>query len=345
MRVFVSLFAIILIATGIVGLNLIEDQQMSENRLMQWLRDFVALTSEEIPPFATRGGYAIQHKGRLFHVGEPITTIQLRQELRRKGVKPGDPTEIRVMADICSNPNLAYKVAIARTESQFALPGQPGMPEGSWTGLPIGEKSWATASKASEPGPGLGSSVLVVWDNQLVAKLVIQYQPIDPKGRTALFPPAADEDLESGELAARLILARASLVLLGWHELPKLQLVVNGSSLEARKHQRDFLIPVATVFERLGGKVERRSGILVCSWRVKRVTLPIGSRVALVGRWRVEETSKNSGVKRLVAAEGKVPLSHPVLFDGKEFWVDGEGIAKALGLRVQRKGTTVILVP
>lgn len=73
------------------------------------------------------------------------------------------------------------------------------------------------------------------------------------------------------------------------------------------------------------------------------MTLPIGSRVALVGRWKVQRV-QGIGGKRLVEAEGKVNLSHPVLFDGEEFWVDGEGLAKALGLKVQQKGQTIALL-
>ena len=102
------------------------------------------------------------------------------------------------------------------------------MPQGSWTELPIGEKSWATAPKAEKPAPGVGTASFVVWDDRLALRVIIDYQPIDPKAKTAIFLPVADEDLRLGELAARLILAKASLGLLGWQDLPQLRLVVNG---------------------------------------------------------------------------------------------------------------------
>lgn len=60
-------------------------------------------------------------------------------------------------------------------------------------------------------------------------------------------------------------------------------------------------------------------------------------------RWQVQLVEDE--VKRLAAAEGTVNLSHPVMFDGREYWVDGKGLAKALGMKVQRSGRTVIFVP
>jgi hypothetical protein len=43
--------------------------------------------------------------------------------------------------------------------------------------------------------------------------------------------------------------------------------------------------------------------------------------------------------------EGKVGLKVPVLYDGREIWVEGEGLAKALGLRLEQKGQTIALLP
>lgn len=70
-----------------------------------------------------------------------------------------------------------------------------------------------------------------------------------------------------GELAARLILAKANLALLGFNDLPQLRLVVNGASLPAKEYQGNFFVPVTATLNRQGINVERRSGVFVFSWR------------------------------------------------------------------------------
>ena len=77
------------------------------------------------------------------------------------------------------------------------------------------------------------------------------------------------------------------------------------------------------------------------------MTLTVGSRVMLVGRWQVQRVKavNDVGARQLAVAEGIVNLSHPVMFDGREYWVDGKGLAKALGMKVQRSGRTLTFVP
>lgn len=318
MRLLVLLSLIVFAAANIIRS---EGQAMDEERILRLLRDFVALESNEVPGFETKGGVITRTRWW------DTVSLNLYQSLRRKGVGVlgRDPTDILIKAFLLPNRDTAYQVAIDLTTSQLALTGKPGMGEGSCTGMPIGEKSWATAAKAKEPGPGLGSAILVVWDGKLALRVDLDYQPIDPKAKTAIFLPVVDEDLELGELAARLVLAKANLVLLGWKELPTVRLVVNGKNLEAKKTKEgNIFVPVQVTLREMGGKAERKLGVILASWKGKKVTLPISARVMLVGK-------------------EKVALNLPILWDGKEGWVEGTGMAKSLGLALRWEEGKLVL--
>jgi hypothetical protein len=353
------LMAIVLLVVTFVGINFLEGQKMDEERTMKMLKNFIALKHGEVPGFDAK---AIVHRVNLKERGYDkiaeiipkitvknwdVTSIDLYQRLTRKGtgVIGKDPTDIFIRVHLLPDREIAYWVAVLATTSQLAPVGQPGLPEGSWTGLPIGEKSWASAPNPKEPpAPGIGTANLVVWDGRLALRVNVHYQPLGgPKARTAIFLPIAEEDLEAGELAARIILAKATLVLIGWEQLPSLRLVVNGTSLRAKGSQGSLFVPVGLVMKALGCKGERKGGIWIGHWRGKKVTFPIGARCVLVGNWSVEALGR-SGVKRMKEVEGKVGLKVPILYDGQEIWVDGEGLAKALGLRLEQKGQTIALL-
>ncbi|MCS7265053.1 MAG: copper amine oxidase N-terminal domain-containing protein [Armatimonadetes bacterium] len=305
-----------------IRINLLEGQPMDEEQAMKLMKEFVALEPNEVPGFDTKGGVISRTATKW-----GVMSLDLLQRLRRTGTGiPGlDPTDIVIKAFLLPNRDIAYQAAVLLTTSQRIYPDGAGMPQGSWTGLPIGEKSWATVAKAEKPGPGLGSSVLVVWDKKIALRVEVHYQPIDPKAKTAIFLPVQDEDLELGELAARLILIKANLVLLGWRDLPKVRLVANRRTFEAKKTKDGLILaPAKALLEGLGEKAERKLGIFSASWKGKKIILPIGSRVMLVGKERY-------------------PLSLPILFEGGEAWIDGAGLAKGLGLALRwEKGQLVL---
>ncbi len=285
-------------------------------------KDFIALKPDEISNFNTKGAIT-------FHPAGQKDRLMLVQGLVRQIPNlPGkERTDIIIRLSLLPNPEMAYEAALSSTTSQRIYPDGAGMPQGSWTGLPIGERSWATApNPKAQPAPGLGSAVLVVWDDKLALEVEVHYQPLGgPKAKTAVFLPIAKEDLELGEWAARLILAKANLVLLGWRELPTVRLVANGKDLEGKRTKEGAVfVPVQALLKAVGGKAERRLGVIVASWGGKKVTTPIGARVLLVGK-------------------GKVALDLPVLWDGREGWVEAKGIAKALGLALRwEKGQMVL---
>jgi hypothetical protein len=355
--------AIVLLVVTFVGINSLEGQKMDEERTMKMLKNFVALKHGEIPGFDAK---AIVHRVNLKERGYDkiaeiipkitvknwdVTSIDLYQRLTRKGtgVIGKDPTDIFIRVHLLPDRETAYWVAVLATTSQVAPIGQPGLGEGSWTGLPIGEKSWRSGvlPEGTPPGIGLGTATLVVWDDKLAMRVEVHYQPLGgPKAKTAIFLPIAKEDLEAGELAARIILAKATLVLIGWEQLPSLRLVANGTSLRAKGSQGSLFVPVGLVMKALGGEGERKGGIWVGHWRGKKVTFPIGARCVLMGDWTVETVKEKNGVtvKRIKVAGRMAKLKVPVLYDGHEIWVEGEGLAKALGLRLEQKGQTIALL-
>ncbi len=287
------------------------------------LKDAVAVQPSETPNFQRKGPLA-------FHPEEQKDKLILVQGLVRQIPNlPGkERTDIIIRLFVLPNREMGYEAALSSTTSQRIYPDGAGMPQGSWTGLPIGEKSWYSGvlPEGTKPAPGLGSAILVVWDDKLAMRVEVDYQPIGgPKAKTAIFLPIAKEDLELGEWAARLILAKAHLVLLGWRELPTVRLVANGKALEGKRTKEGAVfVPVQALLKELGGKVERKLGVIWASWGGKKVTTPIGARVLLVGK-------------------GKVALDLPVLWDGREGWVEAKGIAKALGLALRwEKGQMVL---
>ncbi len=318
----IALAVIVLLMVTIAGINILEGQKMDE--VEKLLQEFVALKPDEIPGFSTRGGFTFRTNTKW-----GVMSLTLSQRLRRTGtgIIGRDPTDIIVRVHYFPDRKIAYEAAIWMTWTQLTLE-PPGLPEGSWTGLPIGEKSWYSGvlPEGTKPAPGLGSAVLVVWDDKLALEVEVNYQPIGgPKAKTAIFLPIAKEDLELGELAARIILARANMVLLGWHELPKVRLVVNGRELEGRKGRSgQVFVPVRALMGAMGGRFERRRGVVTVSFGGKRVVMPIGAREMMVGKERVK-------------------LSLPILWDGKELWVEGEGIARGLGLAMRWERGRLVL--
>jgi hypothetical protein len=177
------LMAIVLLVVTFVGINFLEGQKMDEERTMKMLKDFVALKHGEVPDFDAK---AIVHRVNLKERGYDkiaeiipeitvknwdVTSIDLYQRLTRKGtgVIGKDPTDIFIRVHLLPDRETAYWVAVLATTSQVAPIGQLGLEEGSWTGLPIGEKSWRSGvlPEGTPPGIGLGTATLVVWDDKL----------------------------------------------------------------------------------------------------------------------------------------------------------------------------------
>ncbi len=313
MKVWLIVSFVFVAICGLVGLKQLGGQTMSEEQAMKMMKEFVALAPGEVPGFET-GRRAVERVNTKWGV----VSIDLLQRLYRKETD-GSEVHIKIWASLLPDRDTAYKVAVLFTTSQRAPIGQPGMPEGSWSGLPLGEKAWSMVPKQIGEAP---VAHLSVWDDRLAVGISVEYQR---PSRWVEFVPINRSDLELGELAARLILAKANLVLLGWRELPTVRLVVNGKDLEGKKTKEGAVfVPVQALLKELGGRAERKLGVIWASWGGKKVVMPIGARVLLVGK-------------------EKVALRLPILWDGREGWVEGEGIAKGLGLAMRWERGRLVL--
>jgi len=92
------------------------------------------------------------------------------------------------------------------TFTQKALPPKSGLPEGTLTGLPIGQRSWYAAVAPDRGTPPLREMYcnLVVHDTTIALDSRIDY-PIDASGGRPGSERITDEDLLMAEYQARLI--------------------------------------------------------------------------------------------------------------------------------------------
>ncbi len=301
----------LIVAWGAIWVGAQGEQSMKEKQVMQ----DAEFSPEEVPGFDTRNGVVNRVDTKW-----GVAATDLRQTLRRKGTRrPGkDPTEIEIWARLLPDRNIAYQAAVVLTATQFAPVGQPGMPEGSWTGLPVGEKSWTLPLKERNR---FNSASLIVWDGRLAVRVTVGYYP--PRAKFALSVDQTDWEL--GGYAARLLISKIKRRLLGSRELPKVRLVVEGQNIEgAKTGEGAVLMPARATLKKLGQKTTGKLGVLTSSWKDQKVVIAVGARTLLIGKQ-------------------KVPLPLPVLHEKEEMWVEGESLAKALGLKTRwEKGQFVL---
>jgi len=314
---------IILTAAAVVTLALACQLvgQMSRDELRRLLKEQVAIRQGELPYIekVTVGTGFMAH-------GAPYLTQSLR--FQRQGLMGYFPAEMTVEMVVPSDEKQAYRQAVFFAQTQFALPGTPGLPEGTHSGFPVGLKSWVYAPPdGAKPGPGQGTSVLVVYGGSVALRVSIQYQPIDPKAKTAVFLPVSREDRERSEYVARLLLSRVQMLLMNWEGSNVLRIHSGRATLPARKTSTGLYIPAGSALRQHGGVVKQgRTGVFTADWRGKRVTVPVAARVLLIGKQQIS-------------------LSTPVLYDGQEVWVEARGFAQALGGKLVKQGGAISLSP
>lgn len=330
------------------------DTHSSNAFLMENLKGLIALQPNEIPGFdqaRTVGGlsngkvflrrldiYGVDKATkRAYTKWKDIEAIYYLQSIQRNGGgRSGkSPCFLDVTLSIYPQRNVAQDASVLFTTSQMAQIGEPGMPEGSFTGLPLGEKSWATAPKSEGWSPYSKASHLIVWDDRVVVRITVDYPPQNPRARTLLFTEIKYPDLELGEYAARLLLARTIYALLTQGKsLSSLRLTVNGRQLEAKRTPQGIsLAPLKATVQALGGQVEERLGVYRLSLNNKWWTLPLGARVILAGNQPEQQLSANAmGAHELVAPNRQsVPVRIPILGWENEVWVDAEALGYIAG--------------
>jgi hypothetical protein len=84
------------------------------------------------------------------------------------------------------------------------------------------------------------------------------------------------------------------------------------------------LVPAVATLKSLGQKTTVKLGVLTSTWKDQKVTIATGARSLVVGK-------------------EKVTLALPVLYEKGELWVEGETLAKGLGLKTRwEKGQFVL---
>jgi len=313
---------IILTAAAVVTLALACQLvgQMSRDELQQLLKEQVAVRQGELPYVEK----VYMGPGVLANSGASHLSQRLR--FRREGPMGYFPADMYIDVAVLSDEKQAYRQAVRFAETQFALPGTPGLPEGTHSGFPVGQKSWVYGPPdGAKPGPGQGTSVLVVYDGSAALRVDIRYQPIDPKAKTAVFMPVSGEDRERSEYVARLLLSRVQMLLMNWDGSNVLRIHSGRATLPARKTSKGLYIPAGSALRQYGGVVKRsRTGVFTVEWGGKRVTVPVAARVLLTGKQQI-------------------PLSTPVLYDGQEIWIEAQGFAQALGWKLVKQAGAISL--
>lgn len=330
------------------------DTHTSNASFMENLKGLIALQPNEIPGFDQArtagdfwGGKVFLRRLDIYGVDKAakraytkwkdIEAIYFLQSIQRngRGRSAKAPCFLDVTLSIYPQRNVAQDASVLFTTSQMAQIGEAGMPEGSFTGLPLGEKSWATAPKSEGLSPYSKASDLIVWDDRVVLRITVDYPPQNPRARTLLFTEIKYPDLELAEYAARLLLARTCYVLLmQGKSLPSSPLTVNGRELEAKRTPQGILLaPLKATVQALGGQVEERLGVYRLSLNNKWWTLPLGARVILAGNQPEQQRSANAmGAHEWIAPNRQsVPLRIPILGWENEVWVDAEALGHIVG--------------
>ena len=312
----ISIVAILALASHLYG-------QMSHDRLRKLLEERVAIQPGELP-YVERQGIGT---GVLEDVNAPYLTQSLR--FNRRGPLGNFLAEISYVLALVSDERQAYRKSVFFAGSQLAPLGTPGIPEGTYSCFPIGMKSWVyTPPEGAKPGPGAGTARLVIHDGCLTLKVYVEYQPIDPKAKTGVFLPVTREDQERSEFVARLLLSRAHMLLMNWEGLGTLRVQSAKATVPAKRSTAGVIyIAAGAVLQQHGGSLKQgKAGVFTASWLGKRVTIPVAARVLLIGKQQV-------------------PLSQPVLYDGREVWIEARGFAQAFGWKLIRRGQAVSLSP
>jgi hypothetical protein len=140
-------------AASFALMNWVGGQTVDEEQAMRLMKELVALEPNEVPGFDTKGG--IIHRVDLERGRElrrkrwgldfGSVSIELYQTLSRPSTRGKGKDAITIRACLLPDRDTAYKRALTLVETRGFLPGAeaPGrLPKGSWTGLPVGEKSW-----------------------------------------------------------------------------------------------------------------------------------------------------------------------------------------------------------
>lgn len=234
------------------------------------------------------------------------------------------------LLSICSTEVAAERRALVMTFNQRRLPPEPGFPEGTLTGLPLGEISWYTSESPLQGSPPIRemSCGVVVYDSTIALRSSTHY-PIDASDGSPGSERITDEDLLMAEYQARLILSAALLVENDFDSMPRGEMTVGGSRVPTRRTADGAtLVPLARWAEAVGATV--------ASGAPGRGVFPGGFVPVLPnsGVWSVTRGDRTVIVplaaRAIIVETVRVDLPFPVVKSGDEVWVAVEAIAEAL---------------
>lgn len=229
-----------------------------------------------------------------------------------------------------SRPGPAAATALQYSWTQKRLPPEPGLPEGTFTGLPIGE--WSRYS-APDPAPGtppvreMGCG-LTVYDSTIAMTSTVHY-PIRASGGRPGSERITDEDLLMAEYQARLVLSAALLVENDFESMRRGEMSVGASRVPTRRTGDGVvLVELARWAEAVGATVV--NGV------PGRGVFPGGFVPVLPdsGVWTVSRGGRTVVValaaRALIAGSLRVDLPFPVVKGGDDVWVAVEALRDSL---------------
>jgi hypothetical protein len=265
---------------------------------------------------------------------EPASYVGFRFELRR----PQGDGILQVGVGVWSSRLHAWLDALASTCTQLALPPQPGLPEGTYSGLPMGVKVWSVSWR-KVPGRYLDPvSALVAYDGLVVVEALAYRDPKDSMAATLEFEEIPAEVLVASEQVARLVMSAALSEVMRFSAMPQTEVLINGARCRVRTTPDGIqLILLSDVAMASRGRLTQKHGVFSLQVRSHQLVFPLASYLCIVDGKEVPAKPRAlsgvfAGLPLKPAGtdiEGgtRVTLRFPVIQDEQGPWVDWQAIA------------------
>jgi|GEM_PF-6876980 len=243
---------------------------------------------------------------------KPGRVVNMVQEFHRTATNEHPGATLRISTSIYTDGQYALLAADPNMRSVSRVGAfQPG----TYSGYGLGQASWVTTSTGR---PELDRSLkIAAADGRVVTRVDLWPQPMNTNDRNPGWRPLADLDHRVSEFAVRLALSYGLLADIDFGRAPRSAITVRGTRLEGRKPAEDLiLVPLRSVLKTVDGNLAGGE------FGVYQAMVGGGSlRVAIASR-------------ELIAGHRKITLPLPILFDGKEIWIEKNGLASALRLDI-----------
>ncbi|MCL6624232.1 MAG: hypothetical protein K6T17_06400 [Fimbriimonadales bacterium] len=262
---------------------------------------------------------------------EPASFVGFRFELRRL---QGDG-RIGVGVGVFSNRLHAWLETLAVTLTNLAPILNPGLPEGSYSGLPMGVKVWSICSR-KVPGGYLGpGSGLVAYDGYVVVTVGARQDPKDPMAASLEFEEMPAEMLVASEQVARLVMSAAPSEVTRFSGMPQTEVLVNGTPCRVRITPDGIrLISLSDVAGASRGRLTQKHGVFTLQGRSHRLVFPLASYLCIVDGKEVPAANRGTFRHIHLKSAGtdieggtRITLRFPVIQDEQGPWVDWQAIA------------------